>query len=61
MKDSEISLAAELKKPGSEKNSLDNKIIDLLTDCHGPKTCRLLSALSTPPENEDQNIGKSAH
>jgi hypothetical protein len=59
LKDSEINRTAKLKPARSDNNSLDDEIIDLLSDCDGPKTCRLLSLLSTLTEKEEQNSSKS--
>jgi hypothetical protein len=58
LKDSEINRTVKLKRSGTENNSLDDEIIDLLSDCDGPKSCLLLSLLSTLTENEEQNSGK---
>jgi hypothetical protein len=59
LKDSEINRMEKKKRARSENNSLDDEIIDVLSDCDGPKTCRLLSLLSTLTENDEQNSSKS--
>jgi hypothetical protein len=59
LKDSEINPTVKLKKSETGNNSLDDETIDLLSDCDGPKTCHLLSLLSTLTENEEQNSSKS--
>lgn len=57
MKDSETNRTVTLERPGPDKNTFDNEILDLLIDNDGAKTCRLLSLLSTLTENDGQNVG----
>jgi hypothetical protein len=47
LKDSETNRTLKPEMSGAENYSLDDEIVDVLSDCDGSKTCRLLSLLST--------------
>jgi hypothetical protein len=54
MEDEKNSLMEKEKTDNSKENLFYNRILDVLTDPNGPKTCKLLSELSTMTEIEDE-------
>jgi len=57
MENEKIGIAVTEHADNSKENLSYNSILDILSDPNGPKTCKLLSELSTMAEIEDEKDG----